>query len=187
MASLPATINPSLQESLDGLNVENCYQCGKCTAGCPMAERMDVVPNQIVRLVQLGQTAKAMACDAIWTCISCQTCSTRCPKSVDGAELMDRLRQLSAAGAAASPSLQRTILFQKAFLRNIRRNGRLNELELVGVFKTSAFLNDLEIPFLFKDAALAPRLKARGKLRFNGAKVRDRELVGRIFERCMGR
>ncbi len=187
MATLPVTINPSAEAPLGDLNTEQCYQCGKCTAGCPMAERMDIVPNQIVRLVQLGQTAKAIACDAIWTCISCQTCSTRCPKSVDCAGLMDHLRQLSIAGSVSSPAQQRTVLFQKAFLRNIRRNGRLNELELVGTFKTSAFLNDLEIPFLFKDAALAPRLKARGKLKLNGAKVRDREVVDRIFERCMGR
>lgn len=187
MATVLPRIDVSAEESLDGLNIENCYQCGKCTAGCPMAERMDAVPNQIVRLVQLGQTAKAMASDAVWACISCQTCSTRCPKSVDIAELMDRLRQLSVVSATTSPARQRTVLFQKAFLRNIRRNGRLNELELVGTFKTSAFLNDLEIPFLFKDAALAPRLRARGKLKLNGARVRDREVVDRIFERCMGR
>ena len=69
---------------------------------------------------------------------------------------------------------------------SIRRNGRLNELELVGEFKTSNFLSDLEIPFLFKDATLGPRLRACGKLRFNGPKVRDRDLVDRIFDRCMG-
>ncbi len=172
-------------EALADLNTELCYQCGKCTAGCPMAERMDIVPNQIVRLVQLGQVARAVSSEAIWTCISCLTCTSRCPKSVDCAAVMDRLRQLSVEGAASSPAHQRTVLFQKAFLRNIRRNGRLNELELVGTFKTSTFLNDLEIPFLFKDAGLAPRLKARGKLKFAGEKVRDREVVERIFSRCM--
>ncbi len=187
MATVLTRIDAPAEESLDGLNIENCYQCGKCTAGCPMAERMDLAPNQIVRLVQLGQTAKATASDAVWTCISCQTCSTRCPKSVEIAGLMDRLRQLSVESATTSPAQQRTVLFQKAFLRNIRRNGRLNELELIGTFKTSAFLNDLEIPFLFKGAGLAPRMRARGKLKLNGARVRDREVVDRIFERCMGR
>jgi heterodisulfide reductase subunit C len=166
-------------------NAGDCYQCGKCTAGCPVADRMDLMPNQIVRLVQLGQVEKAAGSHAIWECVSCHTCTARCPKSVDCAGLMDSLRQLSVERAAPAPGQSRTVLFQKAFLRNIRRNGRLNELELVGAFKTSAFLQDLEIPFLFRNAMLAPRLGMRGKLKLNGAKVRDRELVERIFDRCL--
>jgi heterodisulfide reductase subunit C2 len=172
------------QDLIDPMTVADCYQCGKCTAGCPMAFHMDVMPNQLMRLVQLGQVERALGSEAIWRCISCQTCSARCPKSVDCAGVIDHLRQLSLEKAASSPAQQRTILFQKAFLRNIRRNGRLNELELVGSFKTSAFLDDLQIPFLFKDAALVPKMKARGKLKLNGVKVNDRDVVSRIFERC---
>ncbi len=165
--------------------VGDCYQCGKCTAGCPVADRMDLMPNQVVRLVQLGDVERAASSKGIWECVSCQTCTTRCPKSVDCAGVMDTMRQLSVERSVHAEAQSRTILFQKAFLRNIRRNGRVNELELVGAFKTSAFLKDLEIPFLFKDAMLAPRMSMRGKLKFNGAKVRDRELVDRIFGRCL--
>jgi hypothetical protein len=70
-------------------------------------------------------------------------------------------------------------------LQNIRKNGRLNELELVGTFKTHAFLKEMDIPFLFKDALLAPKLKRRGKFHLFGEKVRDRSLIGRIFSRCL--
>lgn len=167
------------------LNLENCYQCGKCTAGCPMAERMDVVPNQLVRLAQLGLIEKARRTDAIWQCVSCQTCSARCPKSVDCAGVIDALRQLSFEKGDAAPAHRRTMLFQQAFLQNIRRNGRLNELELVGVFKTKAFLNDLSIPFLFKDAMLAPRMQGKGKLHLTGERVKDGGVVERIFDRCL--
>ena len=176
----------SAEETVPGyFNVADCYQCGKCTAGCPVAGRMDLMPNQIVRLVQLGQLEKVVACDAVWECVSCQTCTTRCPKSVDCAGVMDIARQLSVERAVPAPKQSRTVLFQKAFLRNIRRNGRLNELELVGAFKTSAFLEDLEIPFLFRNAMLAPKMRQRGKLKLNAAKVRDREVVDRIFGRCL--
>lgn len=151
-----------------------------------MADHMDLKPHQMMRLVQLGRPERALGCEAIWQCISCQTCTSRCPKSVDCAGVIDRLRHLSLERAAASPAQQRTVLFQKAFLRNIRRNGRLNEIELVGAFKTSSFLRDLEVPFLFKDATLAPRMSARGKLKLNGERVHDRDVVARIFKRCMG-
>jgi heterodisulfide reductase subunit C len=168
-----------------GLNLAGCYQCGKCTAGCPVASRMDRTPNQVVRLLQLGRMEKAISSGAFWECVSCQTCTTRCPKSVDCAGAMDFLRQLSVERAASAPSAHRTVLFQKTFLRNIRRNGRLDELELVRTFKTATFLKDLDIPFLFKDASLAPRMMRRGKLKLRAEQARDRGVLDRIFERCL--
>jgi Fe-S oxidoreductase len=41
-------------EELSGENVFACYQCGRCSAGCPMAPEMDLLPNQIIRMVQMG-------------------------------------------------------------------------------------------------------------------------------------
>ncbi|MFB3825869.1 MAG: 4Fe-4S dicluster domain-containing protein [Bryobacteraceae bacterium] len=166
--------------------VEKCYQCGKCTAGCPVAARMDLVPNQLLRLVQLGHAGRAMRARAIWQCVGCQTCSARCPKGVDCAGALDWLRRQALAASAVAPEARRTVAFQKTFLNNIRRHGRLNELELVGAFKTATFLIDRQIPHLFKDSMLAPRMRARGKLKLTGAKVRDRQVVDRIFSRCMG-
>ena len=171
----------------DQLRVAECYQCGKCTAGCPVAERMDRMPNQIVRLVQLGDIEGALASAAMWECVSCQTCTTRCPKSVDCAGVMDMLRARSAERPSPEQARHHTILFQHAFLKNIRRHGRLNELELVGTFKAAVFAKDLAVPFLFKDALLAPRMAKRGKLKLIGGSVRDREVVGRIFDRCLRR
>jgi len=119
--------------------LSNCYQCGKCTAGCPVAARMDITPNQLIRTVQLGQTAAALRSQAIWECVSCQTCSTRCPKKVDCAAVMDGLREISLAEGMVAASQQPTVSFQQAFLDNIRRNGRLVELELIAHFKTTVF------------------------------------------------
>jgi heterodisulfide reductase subunit C len=169
----------------DQLRVADCYQCGKCTAGCPVAGRMDRMPNQIVRLVQMGDIEGAMASAAMWECVSCQTCTTRCPKSVDCAGVMDMLRALSAERPSPEQERHHTILFQHAFLKNIRRHGRLNELELVGAFKASVFAKNLAVPFLFKDAMLAPKMARRGKLKLAGGSVRDRAVVGRIFDRSL--
>ena len=115
---------------------------------------------------------------------SCQTCSARCPKSVDCTAVLDALRQLAAEHDAAPASQRRTLIFQQAFLENIRRNGRLAEMELVGEFKGRSFWNDMSVPQLFKDAFLAPRMLKRGKLHLRGEKVRDRGIVRRIFARC---
>ena len=173
-----------LTEILASTRWTDCYQCGKCTAGCPVANGADMAPNQIVRALQLGNFENALASDAIWTCVSCQTCSARCPQSVDCAGIMDALREVSLRRGLASPAQKRVVAFQQAFLENIRRNGRLDEIELIAEFKLRALPHERSLRFLFQDAGLAPQLQKRRKLHLRGKKVEERVLVRRIFERC---
>lgn len=81
-------------EEISGQNVFSCYQCGKCSAGCVFVEHMDALPNQVIRLVQLGDES-VMALQTPWVCASCLACSVRCPKGVDVARVMEALRQLA--------------------------------------------------------------------------------------------
>ena len=81
-------------EEISGQNVLACYQCGKCSAGCPMISHMDMLPNQILRLVQLGELSDALSSKTIWLCASCFSCTARCPKGVDLAKVMEALRLL---------------------------------------------------------------------------------------------
>jgi len=81
-------------EDISGQNVLACYQCGKCSAGCPMVSLMDLLPNQIIRLIQLGQFSDVLNSKTIWLCASCFSCSARCPKGVDLAKVMEALRLL---------------------------------------------------------------------------------------------
>ncbi len=79
-------------EDLSGENVFNCYQCGKCSAGCPSAEEMELLPNQIIRLVQIGEKEEIYNYNTIWVCATCYTCMVRCPKGVDICRIMEALR-----------------------------------------------------------------------------------------------
>ncbi len=80
---------------LSGQDLNLCYQCGKCSAGCPMSFAMDLLPNQVMRLVQLGLDEDIAICKTIWLCASCLACTVRCPKGVDIARVMEALRLLS--------------------------------------------------------------------------------------------
>ena len=98
-------------------------------------------------------------------------------------------RRVAATGCGARSCLchqKRTWSFQQAFLANVRRNGRLNELELIGAFKGRMFADDWSLPGLMKDSLLAPQLMRRGKFHFTSDKVEDRSVVRRIFARCLG-
>lgn len=81
-------------EKISGQNLLACYQCGKCSAGCPMAPHMDVLPNQVIRLAQLGMQEQLLAARSIWVCVSCMTCNTRCPKEIRIAEVFEALREM---------------------------------------------------------------------------------------------
>ncbi len=81
-------------EELSGQSPYRCYQCGKCGAGCPFADSMDILPNQMLRLVQLGDE-KVLEAGAPWSCASCLACEVRCPRGVDIAKVMEAVRLLS--------------------------------------------------------------------------------------------
>jgi heterodisulfide reductase subunit C len=87
-------------EKLSGQNLMACYQCGKCSAGCPVVSRMDILPNQIIRFAQLGLKEDLLESEAIWTCASCMTCNVRCPKGINIAEVIEVLRQILLRGRA---------------------------------------------------------------------------------------
>jgi heterodisulfide reductase subunit C2 len=175
-----------VENPFSGTAIESCYQCGKCTAGCPMADRMDLMPNQIFRLVQLGELERALKSQAIWQCVSCLTCATRCPQSVECVAILDILREMAVEKGFTSREQQRTYLFAKAFLDNIRRNGRVHEVELIGRFKMMGFAKDFSVPLLMKDAMLGPKMMWRRKLHVLPKRAADRAVVERIFARCMG-
>lgn len=80
-------------EELSGESLHACYQCGKCSAGCPFVEAMDILPNQVIRLLQLGDE-EVLECHTIWLCSSCFTCATRCPKGIDLSKIMEALRTI---------------------------------------------------------------------------------------------
>jgi heterodisulfide reductase subunit C len=81
-------------EELSGQKLLVCYQCGKCSAGCPAVSEMDILPNQIIRFAQLGLKEELLASKSIWVCASCYTCNVRCPKGIKIAEVMEALRQV---------------------------------------------------------------------------------------------
>lgn len=162
-------------EALSGTSVRRCFQCGKCSAGCPMATFMEHPPNRVMRLLQLGQWQRVLAGRSIWYCVSCETCTTRCPNTVDLASIMDALRKLSwdSDGASKESYVQ---LANKLFLQNIRTYGRQYEMRLAAVFnvKSGQFLKDL---------MLGPKLIAKGKLKVFHRKNKNMSEIEKIFTR----
>ncbi len=94
-------------EELSGQNVYACYQCGKCSAGCPLVGQMDILPHTILRLLQMGQKKEALDSETPWFCATCLQCSVKCPKGVDVAGIMDALREFLRRNGVEKMELQK--------------------------------------------------------------------------------
>jgi len=80
---------------ISGQNVFECYQCGNCSSGCPVVDYMDITPNQVMKLSQYGSIEEILKSETIWVCSTCLQCSTRCPKGIDVAKVMEAFRTIN--------------------------------------------------------------------------------------------
>ena len=172
-------------ETLAHTRLNDCYQCGKCAAGCPRGVSMKLSPTRLMHAAQTGDVLEGAESDSIWRCVSCLTCSARCPKSCEVAGVIDAMRQIAIEENCASPEAAKIVAFQKAFLRSVRKNGRTNELEMVADFEIRHFLSRFELMGALKDATLGPKMLGKKKLHFKlGSPVKDKAIVKRIFDKC---
>jgi heterodisulfide reductase subunit C len=157
-----------------GHPLSQCYQCGKCSAGCPAAYAMAEPPNRVIRFLQLGLYDRALSQNSYWVCSSCEMCTTRCPRNVEIKEIMEVLRHDAfrrgiTSGEAPVPA------FHRAFLKTVQWFGRLYEPGLI-------LLNNLLSGHLFKDFTSAPAMVFKGKIKLFPGRGADNAAVRRIFK-----
>lgn len=157
------------------VDVRACYQCGRCTAGCPVAYAMDAGPHQIMRGLQLEQRNWVFAQNTYWICASCITCSTRCPCEVDIARVMDGLREM-ALEQGVRPAAPTVKVFHRVFLDLIRLTGRMYEAGLIGLY-------NLRSGQLFASLDLGLPMVTHGKIDLLPKRYRGQDEVDRIFRR----
>jgi heterodisulfide reductase subunit C len=159
-----------------GEDLSLCYQCLKCTAGCPTAPYMDIRPNGIIRMIQMGMRKEVLGSGAIWFCVYCQTCGTRCPNKIHIGILMDALREM--AVEEGIPAKEKNIhLLHEAFIKSIERGGRVHEATMLIDYKLRSkdFMTDL-VPGMM--------LFLKGKIPLLPSFIKGRQEIKRIFEKC---
>ena len=139
-----------------GENINRCWQCVKCTAGCPLADQFDLTPNQVMRALQLNDE-NVLASKTIWLCSSCYTCATRCPRGIDVTGVMDTLR-IEAKKRGIPPAVPEIPAFNALFMRLVAIFGRLPEALLMLAF-------NLVRGKPVHDAGLGWQLFRRGRLK----------------------
>lgn len=173
--SHPQSLSSQIQR-ITGLDPANCYQCGKCSAGCPMVSEMDLKTHEIIRMLQIDHSDRLFASESIWMCLTCETCTTRCPNEFDPAVVIDALREI-ALKEAPNQIPKHISAFHSAFLEQIRTHGRVFEFGLVASYK-------LHGGPLFADVQSFPSMLSRGKLSLAPKRIEGIKALRRIFEEC---
>jgi heterodisulfide reductase subunit C len=157
-----------------GEKIQTCFQCQKCSAGCPIAYAMDILPNQMLRHIQYGHRERVLSSKTIWICASCYACSVRCPNNIDIAKIMDALRSL-ALRSGAEPGERDVPVFHSVFLDTIRSKGRIHELSLILQLKSKT-------KDLFKDLGLGWKMFRKGKIKLLPSRFRGGKEIQEIFK-----
>lgn len=81
-----------------GENIKMCYQCGTCTASCPVTFlRDDFNPRKIIKMAIIGMRERVLNSNDIWLCTACYSCHERCPQDVKITDLMVALTNIASS------------------------------------------------------------------------------------------
>ena len=80
------------------VKIESCFNCGNCTAVCPLSTGEDNFPRRMIRYAQLGMKEELLSSKELWLCYYCGECSATCPRQANPGEFMAAARRYAIAG-----------------------------------------------------------------------------------------
>lgn len=166
-------------EQMTGTDLKVCYQCKRCTSGCPVSKLAGTPPSEIMRRLHLGAGDELLDSEMIWMCVSCETCSARCPMGIDVAAVMDALRKLAREKNAPVPK-GNVPLFNRAFLETVKAFGRTYDIAMIAAYKIGTLK-------LMSDTEKFPSMLRRKKIALLPSWSGDRKTVRRIFKKAKER
>jgi nitrate reductase gamma subunit/ferredoxin len=85
-------------KSYGAFDISACFNCGNCTAVCPLSQDSVAFPRRMIRYAQLGQRSNVVASRELWLCYYCAECSDTCPRQAEPGEFMASARRFAIAG-----------------------------------------------------------------------------------------
>ena len=98
--------DPRLVERVKKLGARNiglCFNCGNCTAVCPLSSETSIFPRKLITYAQLGLEKKILESPDVWLCNYCGECSKSCPRQAEPAESMMAFRRLAISKYTPTP------------------------------------------------------------------------------------
>ena len=174
-----------------GQNLNACYQCRRCAAGCPVGDDTGVTPDRLIRMVLLGDREPALNNLLVWQCVACYTCGTRCPNNIHTARITETLKQM-VKEQHLEPMTPKVAYFHNAFLTSTSHFGRLNEMEFMGIYEIKNAQNELKkgggikaiIVELKNQMQLGKEMMKLKRMHFSIDKIKGLAEIKRLFAKA---
>ncbi len=169
----------NLLHAAGGSPVSTCMQCGTCSATCPVAEFMDVRPQRLIHMIDVGLKDQVLATASFWYCASCYQCTVRCPRGIDIAEVMYGLKRYSIWKQQYKEGLIGPV-FSETFVKTIVRTGRSYEPVLA-----TSYLFSLGFKEMLQEAQGATLLMLKGRIPIMPPRIQRLENFKRMVKRII--
>jgi len=191
-----AAVSRSLVEEVQkrsGQNLQSCYQCRRCAAGCPVGEETGVTPDRLIRMILVGDKEAALNNLLVWKCVACYTCGTRCPNNIQTARITETLKLMSKE-AHLKPLVPRIADFHNAFMTSTGHLGRVNEIELMAIYETKTMFKELaqgNLKAMFEEMTnqgkLGAEMTKKKRMHFGMDRVKNRAEIKALYKKSKGR
>jgi len=114
MAKVDMEVVEIFKEEFGAETVTECFNCGNCTAICPVSTADHLFPRRLIRYLQLGLEERLLEAPETWWCLTCRQCTVTCPRQAYPAELMVAIRRDIIESGRAPPHI-------RDFLTNIQK------------------------------------------------------------------
>jgi heterodisulfide reductase subunit C len=115
-----------------GQRMVHCMQCGSCGGSCPNGPDMDHTPRTIFAMISADRRDAVLAANTMWFCVSCYSCTVRCPQQIPITEVMYALKRIAIAEHKAAGSDAPALA--KTFTDLVERYGRAYEVGIAVLY-----------------------------------------------------
>lgn len=161
-----------IAEGGENAAIASCMQCGTCSGGCTNIDRMDISPRKLILLLQRGEWETILKSNTLWLCTSCYTCTSRCPRGVRPADVIEAVKALAIREGIQNDSTR----FNQIFVELVKKRGIVFEPELMHQYGG--------IEAMLEQAELGVKLALRGKLSPFPAKVKDPKTFNQALDKA---
>ncbi|MBU1569200.1 MAG: 4Fe-4S dicluster domain-containing protein [Bacteroidetes bacterium] len=169
----------SLLHAVHANSVKTCIQCGTCSGSCPVARFMDYTPRKVIAMINAGLKDLVLAGNTFWYCASCYSCTVRCPRGIDIAELMYALKRYSIWKNQYKEGLVGPV-FSETFVKTILKSGRSYEPVLA-----TSYLFTFGVQEFLQEAQTATSLMLKGRIPVLRPRIKRLENFRRMVRRII--
>ncbi|MEN6449548.1 MAG: 4Fe-4S dicluster domain-containing protein [Thermoguttaceae bacterium] len=163
----------------DGERLVHCLQCGSCGGSCPSGAEMQYTPRTLIAMINAGDRDAVLAANTMWACVSCYSCTTRCPQNIPITDIIYALKRMSIAEGRYSKTDAPAMA--KTFTYFVETFGRSYEAGLATCYHLLQRWKPLEVA---KMGPMGLKMFVRGRMAVMPTKIRQIDQLRAIIKKA---